>query len=115
MEAWDGIGNDAAYNHAQTPRGASAHANSKDASKKPEAVEGVSGTALRFTDYDVVATRSAMTLRQHTFAAWVKGQRRQARDGTDNGIRNPARLRPDTDRVDFDRKMTIFKGKTEEQ
>ena len=24
-EAWNGIGNDAAYNHAQTPRGASAH------------------------------------------------------------------------------------------
>ena len=78
-------------------------------------MEGVTGTALRFTDYDVVATRSAMTLRQHTFAAWVKGQRRQARDGTDNGIRNPARLRPGADRVDFDRKMTIFKGKTEEQ
>lgn len=47
-------------------------ANSKDASKKPEAVEGVSGTALWFTDYDVVSTRSAMTLRQYTFAAWVK-------------------------------------------
>lgn len=47
-------------------------ANSKDASKKPEAVEGVSGTALRFTDYDVVATRSVMALRQYTFAAWVK-------------------------------------------
>ena len=25
VEAWNGIGNDAAYNHAQTPRGASAH------------------------------------------------------------------------------------------
>ena len=25
MEAWNGIGNDAAYNHTQTPRGASAH------------------------------------------------------------------------------------------